>query len=121
MLLYKCFFMFPLYLVVVFCLNVDLAKMQCFLVMWNRVEAVFQCVKEDLHLQNGNFVSQFRLSKLRDVLEKTRELTEQLVSFQSQREKFFCDIVLLKTAVAVDLLICVLSQFGLSNFINLPF
>jgi hypothetical protein len=111
--------MFPLYLVVVFCLNVDLAKMQCFLVMWNRVERVFQRVKEDL--QNGNFVSQFRLSKLRDVLEKTRELTEQLVSFQSQREKFLCDIVLLKTAVAVDLLICVLSQFGLSNFINLPF
>jgi hypothetical protein len=26
MLLYKCFFMFPLYLVVVFCVNVDLAK-----------------------------------------------------------------------------------------------
>jgi hypothetical protein len=51
-------------------------KMQCFLVMWNRVERVFQCVKEDL--QNGNFVSRFRLSKLRDVLEKTRELTEQL-------------------------------------------
>jgi hypothetical protein len=83
------------------------------------VERVFQCVKEDL--QDKNFVSQFHLSKLRDVLEKTRELTEQLVSFQSQREKFLCDIVLLKTAVVVDLLICVLSQFGLSNFINLPF
>lgn len=93
--------------------------MQCFLVMWNRVETVFQCVKDDL--RDGNFVSRFRLSKLRDVLEKTRELTEQLVSFQSEREKFLCDIVLLKTAVAVDLLICVLSQFGLSNFINLPF
>jgi hypothetical protein len=44
--------------------------------MWNRVERVFQCVKEDL--QDKNFVSQFHLSKLRDVLEKTRELTEQL-------------------------------------------
>jgi hypothetical protein len=40
------------------------------------VERVFQCVKEDL--QDKNFVSQFHLSKLRDVLEKTRELTEQL-------------------------------------------
>jgi hypothetical protein len=39
------------------------------------VERVFQCVKEDV--QNGNF-ARFRLSKLRDVLEKTRELTEQL-------------------------------------------
>jgi callose synthase len=40
------------------------------------VEGVFQCVKEDV--ENRNFVSRFRLSKLRDVLEKTRELTEQL-------------------------------------------
>ncbi|CAK9227498.1 unnamed protein product [Sphagnum troendelagicum] len=40
------------------------------------VERVFQCVKRDV--EYGNFVSRFRLSKLRDVLEKTRELTEQL-------------------------------------------
>jgi hypothetical protein len=40
------------------------------------VETVFQCVKEDV--ENRNSVSRFRLSKLRDVLEKTRELTEQL-------------------------------------------